>query len=941
MLILAAIIAMVGLHAKHADAQGRIDVAAQTGQTAAGGNGTYSSFFLHGLNQQGQVGFSATLTGTAGGSNDNSGLFAGSPGSVTSILREGAAVPGGNGVFDDFSGFYSFNNNGQFGAGLSMRSTSGGSTDDSGIFRLGGGTPVLIAREGSSAAGNGTFGQLAGTSVSSNDLGQVIFSANLNGTSGGVTDNVGIFTGSGGAISQVVRRGQSTPDANGIYSNFGVARINNSGQSVFFSSITGGTSNDGIFRHSGGSIAQVARANQASPDGNGQFSSLSNSPVLNNHGQVAFTANLTGTIGGALDDAGIFKGVPGSLSTVVRKGAASTDGNGTLSGFSNIHLSDSGFIGFQTLRVGTAQGQLDNAALYRERNGSLSLIAGEGATAPGGNGVFRDPSLANFTPFSMNGMNNAGVVAFSAVLSNTTGGFADDRALYLSDGIDTLQVVREGDASAIGTITSFGALISGNGINDFGQVAYTRTSASATQIVTYTPDLHWRGGNDNWDNSSKWTLSLNPGRVHDVFLNSAASSTVQGPSANTEVRSLSIGGGTGLVSLNLQNGSTLTASSGVTIGSSGTLTGDGTIQGAMTNNGTVLANNVGSTQTIFNNGTIRGDGRIRGDIQNNSTGRIRALSGSELWLANGNLTNGGLVEVNNAELRVDGSIVNQASTGLMSIRSGSLITSSIDNSGSMAMTLGSSTIQGDINNTGTMQVSGGAHATFFDDVTQNGVMQVSSVGNTSSTAVFLGSFTGSGGFNGGGDVFVLGDLRPGNSPASVVFGGNLFMGTNTTTFIELAGNTAGQFDQMMILGDLNLNGNLVVSLIDGHTLAANQTYLIGDVHGSLFGQFTSLNEGALVGNFGGVDLFISYSGGGGNGLTLFTAVPEPSSLLMITLAGLGCASVRRRRSTMLPASLNRRQRDGNALRLKALIPFFFCGRLDLAGPGWVDCHKQS
>lgn len=56
--------------------------------------------------------------------------------------------------------------------------------------------------------------------------------------------------------------------------------------------------------------------------------------------------------------------------------------------------------------------------------------------------------------------------------------------------------------------------------------------------------------------------------------------------------------------------------------------------------------------------------------------------------------------------------------------------------------------------------SGGAHATFFDDVTQNGVMQVSAVGNTSSTAVILGAFSGSGGFVGGGDVFALGDRRP-------------------------------------------------------------------------------------------------------------------------------------------------------------------------------------
>ncbi|MEQ1904803.1 MAG: choice-of-anchor tandem repeat NxxGxxAF-containing protein, partial [Pirellulaceae bacterium] len=888
MLVLLAMVAIFGVQSKQADAQGRIDVAAQAGQAAAGGNGTYSTFQLQGLNQQGQIAFSATLSDTSNGANDNSGLFAGVPGSVLSILREGTAVPGGNGVFDDIGSFASFDNNGQIAAGLNLRGTSGGSNDNSGIFRLGG-TPVLIAREGGSAAGNGTFGNLGGITIGSNDLGQVVFISDLIGTSGGVLDDQGIFTGSGGALTQIVRQGQAAPDSNGTINSLFGAQINNLGQVAFSATISGGTSNQGIFRSSGGVLGQVARVNQASPDNNGQFANFGLIPALNNSGQVAFTANLNGTIGGSLDDSGIFKGVPGSLTTVVREGAASTDGNGTLSSFSNTFLSDSGFVAFHSLRNGTVQGQNDNAAVVRERNGSLNIIATEGSTAPGGNGIFRDPIGGNFSPFNILGVNNSGVVAFSALLSNTTGGSTDDRAFYLGDGIDTLQVVREGDSSSIGTITSFNTQF-GKSFNDFGQFAYTRSSASGTQVVTFTPDLHWRGGNDTWENNAKWTLSLNPGRVHDVFLNSAASSTVQGPSANTEVRSLSIGGGTGLVTLNLQNGSTLTASSGTTIGSSGTLTGDGTIQGNITNNGTILANNVGTTNTIFNNGTIRGNGRIRGDIQNNAAGRIRSLSGSELWLANGTLTNGGLIEVQKAELRVDGSVVNQASTGLISVRSGSLIVNSLANSGSMAMTFGASTIQGDINNTGTIQVSGGAHATFFDDITQNGVMQISSVGNSKSTAVILGAFSGSGGFVGGGDLFALGDLRPGNSPDSVLYGGNVFLGNSTDTFIELGGLSTGQFDQMLVLGDLNLNGDLLVSLIDGHSLAANQFYLIGDIGGSLSGQFNGLGEGSLVGNFGGVDLFISYAGGSGNDIMLFTAVPEPGCLLLLggTLLGLVC-----------------------------------------------------
>ncbi len=54
------------------------------------------------------------------------------------------------------------------------------------------------------------------------------------------------------------------------------------------------------------------------------------------------------------------------------------------------------------------------------------------------------------------------------------------------------------------------------------------------------------------------------------------------------------------------------------------------------------------------------------------------------------------------------------------------------------------------------------------------------------------------------------------------------------------------------------------------------------------GMFSGLNEGSLVGNFGGQDLFITYNGFGGNrGVGLFTAVPEPSGGIAILLLGLG------------------------------------------------------
>ena len=177
---------------------------------------------------------------------------------------------------------------------------------------------------------------------------------------------------------------------------------------------------------------------------------------------------------------------------------------------------------------------------------------------------------------------------------------------------------------------------------------------------------------------------------------------------------------------------------------------------------------------------------------------------------------------------------------------------------------------------------------------QNGTMVVASVGQTNSAAVMFGSFSGSGGFTGSGNLFALGDLRPGNSPASVLMDGNLFLGSATDTFIELGGLNPGEFDQLLVTGDFNLAGDLFVDLIGGYTLGFNQEFLIADVGGQLTGQFNGLGEGDLVGNFGGMDLFITYGAGDGNDIGLFTAVPEPSTAVFYGLMLIGIIGSRLR-----------------------------------------------
>src|SRR5512138_2918828 len=108
-------------------------------------------------------------------------------------------------------------------------------------------------------------------------------------------------------VDTLVLSGQAAPDGNGVFSSFSSAQINASGQ-VAFSAQLSGTADptlggSGIFRAIGGSpLTQIARSGAPAP-GNGiiSFVSLPSDSALNNAGQVAFSANLTATSGGFSD----------------------------------------------------------------------------------------------------------------------------------------------------------------------------------------------------------------------------------------------------------------------------------------------------------------------------------------------------------------------------------------------------------------------------------------------------------------------------------------------------------------------------------------------------------------------------------------------------------------------------------------------------------------
>lgn len=152
---------------------------------------------------------------------------------------------------------------------------------------------------------------------------------------------------------------------------------------------------------------------------------------------------------------------------------------------------------------------------------------------------------------------------------------------------------------------------------------------------------------------------------------------------------------------------------------------------------------------------------------------------------------------------------------------------------------------------------------------------------------------GPGNFFGGGTAHFNSSYEPGASPSIIEHENSIAFGSGGRLEIELAGTGMGEFDRLEIMADLMLDGTLDVSLIDGFALSLNQEFEILNVTGTQSGEFLGLANNALVGNFGGTDLFISYTTGDGNDVALYTAVPEPTSLVMLGLSGV--ALLRRRR----------------------------------------------
>lgn len=219
-----------------------------------------------------------------------------------------------------------------------------------------------------------------------------------------------------------------------------------------------------------------------------------------------------------------------------------------------------------------------------------------------------------------------------------------------------------------------------------------------------------------------------------------------------------------------------------------------------------------------------------------------------LDMTNGNRT----VQVDNGAAVIDGKL----SGALTGIAGGNLIKSGL---GTLALTAANGYIGTTTVNAGTLLVN---NATGSGTGSGNVSVTVGTLGGSGSISgtVTIGNSTGA------ADSI----LAPGNSIGTIATG-NLAFNSSGSYAAELNGTSATS-DRANVTGTVSINAATTLTVNVAGTLSANQQYVIvsNDDVDAVSGTFAGLAQDAVVVSPGGTDLKISYTGGDGNDIVLYT-----------------------------------------------------------------------
>jgi hypothetical protein len=380
----------------------RHTVIALTGDAApAGGNYLSSSFSNVRLNARHEVAFDASVgltTGVFVGDGNTTSTTALADNSSFGSVSNPFITPNGDVVFD---------------------------ANDFDTFRSNGKSIVRLVGSGDPAPGGGTLSP-AGEPRVTNDNGAIAFAAIVSDS----TATQGIFR-SDGEQTVAIARDDISPPTGGSFTVVGDSAINDRGQVAFYSVMTGGTADFGIFRGEGQELTPVFVTNQIAPGG-AIFEDFGN-PVINNHGQIATTASLSNSS----SQAGIFVG-DGTDTVAIALQQQPAPKGGSYNGqfLLPTRLNDRGEVAFNARLTGGTS----SSGIFRGDGTRTIPIALTGTNAPGTTGSF-----ASFRDFQLL---NDGRVAFIATLTIGVGGVntSNNTGLWIGTSDEDLQlVVRTGD----------------------------------------------------------------------------------------------------------------------------------------------------------------------------------------------------------------------------------------------------------------------------------------------------------------------------------------------------------------------------------------------------------------------------------------------------------------------------------------------------------------
>lgn len=424
------------------------------------------------INNAGQVAFDARVDST-------STVLFGDVNGLAHVYRQSSVAPDGDGTLATAFGV-SVNDIGQ----VALRGSLFNSANNVRIFRYDSATGLrsLASVNSPAPGGNGTLSAFEfPDAFDFNNLGQVAFGARLANTTGGSSDDYGIYIGDETGVVEIVREGNLSPGVNEEFVSLQPPIVpsfplNNNGQVAFVAEVNQIGANNfartaAIFLSNGSAPAtEVARVGDAI---GGTSLSIFDFELelefgVNDQGDVLFSGT---TIDGPDILDGFFLANENGVTAIAMEGDAVPNSSDTLERLIEASINEAGQVLFRA-----ALSTANSSGLFLGGvNSPLKSIAQTGEAAPDGNGVFTG---FNFGSPQNVALNNNGNVAFAASLNST-----DDRTgifFYGENGLS--EIVRTNDPLLGSTITRLRFVGSSaptfddqSGLSDFGQVAFSFT----------------------------------------------------------------------------------------------------------------------------------------------------------------------------------------------------------------------------------------------------------------------------------------------------------------------------------------------------------------------------------------------------------------------------------------------------------------------------------